>query len=328
MKQITIFFFVFLLSAPCFAKNESSSRDAGSVVLYGNNNGAIVPIKVDADGVIDVSGGSSGDITSVGDVTSGAAFDGTQGTTFTFNNASGDKTLNYDGTDFLFDAALSVTGAFDASGTITSGGNLTITSTDPAIILNEAATTDTDFWIGNTSDSDGVDDDLFQIGDGSTPGTNPFITVKTDGSVGIGTAAPSEKLDIIGNIKAGTVSTGASGLYWNNTLSTFSTNPQFYTDAAEFGDRGFGIMVNELGNGADLNGSVKYVHYWEGIADLSEAYRTSISTHHDGKPYVYGYDLTKLAEVPSFTRTIYLILAGRMPDKNSETLNPMPLYIK
>ena len=50
----------------------------------------------------------SGDITSVGDVASGAAFDGTQGTTITFNNAGGDKTLDYDGTDFLFNAPLSV----------------------------------------------------------------------------------------------------------------------------------------------------------------------------------------------------------------------------
>ena len=49
-------------------------------------------------------------------------------------------------------------------------------------------------------------------------------------------------------------------------------------------------------------------------------YKTSISTHHNGKPYVYGYDLTKLAESPSFTRTIYLILAGKMPDKNSERM--------
>lgn len=43
--------------------------------------------------------GGSGDITSVGDVASGAAFDGTQGTTLTFNNAGGDATIDYDGTD-------------------------------------------------------------------------------------------------------------------------------------------------------------------------------------------------------------------------------------
>jgi hypothetical protein len=46
-----------------------------------------------------VIGSGSGDITSVGDCTSGACFDGTQGTTLTFNNASGDGTMTY--TDVL-----------------------------------------------------------------------------------------------------------------------------------------------------------------------------------------------------------------------------------
>lgn len=53
---------------------------------------------------------------------------------------------------------------------------------------------------------------------------------------------------------------------------------------------------------------------------MTKAYRTSISTHKDGKPYVYGYDLTKLANSPSFTRSIYLILAGKLPDKNAERM--------
>lgn len=46
--------------------------------------------------------GGTGDITSVGDVSSGAAFDGTQGTTLTFYNAGGNATFSYDGTDFFF----------------------------------------------------------------------------------------------------------------------------------------------------------------------------------------------------------------------------------
>lgn len=49
-------------------------------------------------------------------------------------------------------------------------------------------------------------------------------------------------------------------------------------------------------------------------------YRTSITTHVDGNPYVYGYDLTKLAGETSFVKTIYLILRGEMPDKNSEAM--------
>lgn len=53
---------------------------------------------------------------------------------------------------------------------------------------------------------------------------------------------------------------------------------------------------------------------------MAKAYRTSITTHVDGKPYVYGYDLTKLAGEVSFARVIYLILQGEMPDKASEKM--------
>jgi len=54
------------------------------------------------------AGAGSGDITDVGDVTSGAAFNGTQGTTLTFEDAGGDKTLAFDGDDFTFNYPLVV----------------------------------------------------------------------------------------------------------------------------------------------------------------------------------------------------------------------------
>ncbi len=53
---------------------------------------------------------------------------------------------------------------------------------------------------------------------------------------------------------------------------------------------------------------------------MAKSYRTSITTHVDGKPYVYGYDLLKLAGDVSFAKAIYLILRGEMPDKNSEAM--------
>lgn len=56
-------------------------------------------LKTDGSGVTswDTPAGT-GDITSVGDVASGAAFDGTQGTTLTFFNGGGNMTVAYDGT--------------------------------------------------------------------------------------------------------------------------------------------------------------------------------------------------------------------------------------
>ncbi len=53
---------------------------------------------------------------------------------------------------------------------------------------------------------------------------------------------------------------------------------------------------------------------------LMPKYRTAITTHVEGRPYVYGYDLTRLAGDASFTKTIYLILKGEMPDKNAEKM--------
>ena len=53
---------------------------------------------------------------------------------------------------------------------------------------------------------------------------------------------------------------------------------------------------------------------------MAKPYRTSITTHVKGHPYVYGYDLIELAGEVSFAKAIYLILKGQMPDKNSESM--------
>jgi len=53
---------------------------------------------------------------------------------------------------------------------------------------------------------------------------------------------------------------------------------------------------------------------------MAKPYRTAITSHEKGRIYVYGYDLINLAGKSSFARTIYLILKGQMPDKNSEAM--------
>ncbi len=53
---------------------------------------------------------------------------------------------------------------------------------------------------------------------------------------------------------------------------------------------------------------------------MAKPYRTAITSHQDGRIYVYGHDLIDLAGQSSFSRTIYLILKGEMPDKNSEKM--------
>lgn len=53
---------------------------------------------------------------------------------------------------------------------------------------------------------------------------------------------------------------------------------------------------------------------------MPKAYRTAITTHVEGKPHVYGYDLTKLAGAKSFSAVIYLVLKGEMPGAEAEKM--------
>ncbi len=53
---------------------------------------------------------------------------------------------------------------------------------------------------------------------------------------------------------------------------------------------------------------------------MPKAYRNSITTHVEGKPHVYGYDLTKLAGAKSFSAAIYLVLKGEMPGAEAEKM--------
>jgi hypothetical protein len=75
---------------------------------------------------------------------------------------------------------------------------------DPAIIFEpETSTGDTDFWMGVIEDAGNDDDDIFQIGDGTTIGTNPFVTLDTDGRLGIGDTSPDFKLEVTGSSGSG-----------------------------------------------------------------------------------------------------------------------------
>lgn len=74
--------------------------------------------------LISAAGGGSGDVTAVGDCASGACFNGSSGTTLTFNNAGGDGTLDYDGTDFSFSKPIDITGGITLTGSITFPDNV------------------------------------------------------------------------------------------------------------------------------------------------------------------------------------------------------------
>jgi hypothetical protein len=130
-------------------------------------------------------------------------------------------------------------------GTIVLDGNIAMTDVDPNIIFDVTTTTDTDYWIGVTEDAGGDDDDLFQIGDGTTPGTNPFLTIDTSGAVAIGVAAGD------GTLHAHTGSAGS-------VTATFRQDV-YITDLAAVG-------TDPLcwdGSGASLIGDCSSLRQWK-----------------------------------------------------------------
>lgn len=110
----------------------------------------------DGTATLSIGGGVGvGDVEAVGDCGSGQCFNGTQGTTLTFNNAGGDATLDYDGTDFSFSKPIDITGG------LTTSLDITITGSD--LTLGAAGvklTGDGDGAITFLGLGDGFDEDL------------------------------------------------------------------------------------------------------------------------------------------------------------------------
>ncbi len=125
-------------------------------------------------------------------------------------------------------------------GTSSPGSILHLSSSDPSVIFDTETVTDTDFWMGIQEDSVGSDDDTFQIGDGTSPGANPFFSIDTSGNVGIGTTSPDGKLSIENTTSGKHTIHGAiyrvTGLtsVANGTVTTTVTN--FFTGSGKVGE--------------------------------------------------------------------------------------------
>lgn len=140
---------------------------AGSGMTGGGDNVLVGP---DADTTVDVIGGDGMRVTA----------DEVE----VFGLVASDGTPN--------DAAV-----VDAVGMITFNYDATLAGTDPALIFDGSTAGDTDFWMGITADEVGDDNDKFQIGDGLVKGTNPFVTILTDGKVGINKIDPPNALTVV-----------------------------------------------------------------------------------------------------------------------------------
>jgi hypothetical protein len=116
----------------------------------------------------------------------------------------------------------------DLSGT----GNMRLVGTDTSLIFDTKTATDTDFWMGIQDNAGGNDDDKLMWGDGTTAGSNIFMTLNTSGNLGIGTTGPLNKLDILGNMALGTyagVNTApTNGLIVSGSIGIGLTDPGTY----------------------------------------------------------------------------------------------------
>jgi len=74
-----------------------------------------------------VASAAGGDITSIGDCTNGACFDGTQGTFLTYYNAGGNASSSYNGTLFNFNKPLTASGTITSSGVFDATGAVAMT---------------------------------------------------------------------------------------------------------------------------------------------------------------------------------------------------------
>jgi hypothetical protein len=84
------------------------------------------------------------------------------------------------------------TAALDiAGGTLKAGGIATTQINNPSTVYDVLQSGDTDYWQGVSNNLDGIDNDTFQIGTGTTQFTNPRFVLDKNGNVGIGTGTIS-----------------------------------------------------------------------------------------------------------------------------------------
>ena len=208
-------------------------------------------ILTNASGTIswETAGAGSGDITSVGDVADGAAFDGTQGTTLTFNNIGGDATLAYDGSTFTFNKFItsSLTGAVTG---IASGNALPALSNLASVACNLSLVSDTAntddlgteaiFWkklyLSSDISFEGATDNDYQT---TLTAVDTTVADKTinipnaDGTMAVSATAPLA-LSALGNLTIPQATTSVDGYVvqadWDSWTDHVADNTQAHSD--------------------------------------------------------------------------------------------------
>jgi hypothetical protein len=199
---------------------------AGNVILYAKADGLLYS-KDDAGTEVVVSGGGggSGDIDAVGNVNSGAAFNGSAGTTLTFDDPDGDKTFLYNTTDNQFEA--------NAPFLVNSGGTsfIGVGDSDNSHFLNIGTTSnltvdrDLTFVTGDVSRTVTLSGNLNIAANFTTSGANA-LTLTTTGSTGVtlpttGTLATLAGTETLTNKTLTSPIFGTSTIYDSDAFARF-----------------------------------------------------------------------------------------------------------
>ncbi|KKS20780.1 MAG: hypothetical protein UU80_C0043G0006, partial [candidate division WWE3 bacterium GW2011_GWA1_41_8] len=151
------------------------------------------------------------------------------------------------------------------------GGNLVLQSADSSIIFDTVTSGDTDFWMGVVDDAGSDDDDLFVIGDGTTLGSNRFLSIDTSGNVGIGSTSPSALLSV-GSGNQFTVSSTGDLTKINNVAYTWPSS-QAGADGYVLTNNGSGTLTWEASSGSVTGtGASGQVSFWDGTSSQSGSY--------------------------------------------------------
>lgn len=295
MKKLALIISLILVSVPAFAFKEYARRfptDTAMEVYTPNNPPS----------------GGSGDITSVGDVASGAAFDGTQGTTITFYNAGGNATIDYDGTDFSFSKlislgtnSLSMTGSIAATGArVTKGWFTDIESTNMPTV-------------GGTSLSltfQGLDADLTSIAGNTTGGflTRTAANTYTARTIGEGLA-----IDV-------TNGDGVSG------APSIAFDPTELTGNRTWGDASTDTIVWTFDRATGTDSTITSLNGGIGVQSLTDSALTSGRVILAGASGILtdDSDMTFVTDTLTVTKIGATILSGTatLAENSSIALNP------
>lgn len=128
------------------------------------------------------------------------------------------------------------------------------TGATPSVLFGGNSGGDTDFWLSRISDNSGTDNDFFQIGRDTVPGTNPMVTLDNIGRLGIGSTTPwgilsvasstySTPADYARPLFAVSTSTAPTGQLFSVFATTTTMVTNITTSIVESGVRvGIGLM--------------------------------------------------------------------------------------